>query len=203
MKIMRSIQASTTLLALLAVGAAAFGQTSLKPLSKQAPAKNPKFQQAKAKPGVNNRPFFGSGGSWALGVNGSDNCSNAPAIAGSGDFTFDTTSATTGAEGQSQTTHLNNDIWWEWTADASGSATAQRLFDKLLIRVELCLVSETRALDLSLHTDHGGIGLLNSFFQMVRRLVYSCQDKYSSKTLYSSIPDAHSTPTRRPDSQRE
>ena len=102
---------TSTLLVLLAVGALAHGQAPQKPLSKQPQAKNPKALQAKAKPGgVNNRPFFGSGGSWAVGVNGSDDCATAPAINGSGDFAFDTTGATTGARARDRCGNHTNSL---------------------------------------------------------------------------------------------
>ena len=60
---------------------------------------------------------------------GNDACASAQAIAGSGSFNFDCTSATTGAEGQAEglcyafgSTVIDLDVWFEWTADFTGSA---------------------------------------------------------------------------------
>jgi hypothetical protein len=59
-----------------------------------------------------------------------DPCSNPDIIAGSGPFNFDSSQATTGAEGQSEaicnffaSTAINNDQWYRWTAPSSGQAT--------------------------------------------------------------------------------
>ena len=58
-----------------------------------------------------------------------DECSNATAISGDGSFTFDTTGATTGAEGQEcndgGTIGIENDVWFCWTATCSGIVTIQ------------------------------------------------------------------------------
>jgi hypothetical protein len=61
---------------------------------------------------------------------GSDNCATPDAIAGQGSFAYDSSSATTGAEGQGEslcyafgTTGIDNDVWLSWTADATGPAT--------------------------------------------------------------------------------
>jgi len=88
------------------------------------PAQKPKqIQTPQQKVIVNNRPsLFGLGGSIAAGVNGSDDCATAPAITGSGDFVFDNTTATTGAEGQHNGRQYN-DIWWAWTAAFDGVAS--------------------------------------------------------------------------------
>ena len=66
----------------------------------------------------------------AVGVNGSDSCGSAAAIAGSGVFAFDSTGATTdGLPGTGLTCNegfgnddVNNDIWYAWTADCDGTA---------------------------------------------------------------------------------
>ncbi|MCH2107678.1 MAG: hypothetical protein MK291_13680, partial [Planctomycetes bacterium] len=65
----------------------------------------------------------------ALALQGSDSCATAQAIAGSGSFNFDCTSATTGAEGQNEalcyafaSTTVDYDVWFEWTSDFSGTA---------------------------------------------------------------------------------
>ena len=60
-------------------------------------------------------------------VGGSDSCSTAEVIAGTGSFAFDTSGATTGTEGQLNTNcivfnlqGIANDVWFLWTAPASG-----------------------------------------------------------------------------------
>ncbi|MBL8859170.1 MAG: hypothetical protein JNL28_11730 [Planctomycetes bacterium] len=62
-------------------------------------------------------------------VGGSDACATPDAIAGTGSFAFDNTSATTGAEGQSEaacnlfgSTAILSDVWFVWTAPTSGIA---------------------------------------------------------------------------------
>jgi hypothetical protein len=59
-----------------------------------------------------------------------DNCAAADVISGQGSFAFDTFNATTGTEGQNEsncydfgTSAVNNDVWYDWTADATGIAT--------------------------------------------------------------------------------
>ena len=61
-------------------------------------------------------------------LGGSDACSTAEAITGTGSFAFDTTAATTGAEGQVTTNCIQsslqgivNDVWFVWTAPQTGS----------------------------------------------------------------------------------
>ncbi|MCB9916416.1 MAG: hypothetical protein H6828_14905 [Planctomycetes bacterium] len=61
---------------------------------------------------------------------GSDDCSTATAIAGQGAFAWDTTLATAGVEGQAEanclffgSSAMNKDVWFSWTADATGTAT--------------------------------------------------------------------------------
>jgi hypothetical protein len=63
-------------------------------------------------------------------VGGSDSCATPDAISGSGPFAFDNTAATTGAEGQANanclffgTMGITNDVWFTWTAGATGIAT--------------------------------------------------------------------------------
>ncbi|MCB9916053.1 MAG: hypothetical protein H6828_13065 [Planctomycetes bacterium] len=62
----------------------------------------------------------------------SDSCSTATAIAGQGTFPYDTSLATTGLEGQLEglcyffgNSAIDNDVWFSWTADATGNATVQ------------------------------------------------------------------------------
>jgi hypothetical protein len=84
------------------------------------------------KPGFNKPLLVPSGGSGttSLVVGGSDDCSTPDAIAGVGPHAFNTTAATTGAQGQANasclffgTTGIANDVWFNWTAGATGAAT--------------------------------------------------------------------------------
>ncbi|MCB9916051.1 MAG: hypothetical protein H6828_13055 [Planctomycetes bacterium] len=59
-----------------------------------------------------------------------DDCSTPDVIAGQGTFAYDSTLATTGLEGQTETicyafgtSAVNKDVWYSWTADATGPAT--------------------------------------------------------------------------------
>jgi hypothetical protein len=57
-----------------------------------------------------------------------DNCSSATVISGAGPFTFDTTWATTGTEGQGTAgcgpnTTFTKDLWYAWTASTTGQVT--------------------------------------------------------------------------------
>ncbi len=81
---------------------------------------------------------FGSGsGAGTLNVNtvggscapANDDCATPDIIAGDGSFAFDTTCATTGAEGQANAAcdffgqpDMNDDVWFEWTAMITGNA---------------------------------------------------------------------------------
>ena len=65
-----------------------------------------------------------------------DNCDEATQIAGDGVFAFDTTTATTGAEGQNEyncysfgSSTVDNDIWFEWTADTDGTVNVSTCND--------------------------------------------------------------------------
>ena len=65
----------------------------------------------------------------AIVVGGSDDCSAAAAISGQGLFAFNNSSATTGTQGQAEpscyvfgTSAIGNDVWFAWTADATGLA---------------------------------------------------------------------------------
>ena len=62
-------------------------------------------------------------------VGGSNDCASPDAIAGQGLFPFDNSTATTGSEGQSESScyifgnsAVANDVWFVWTADADGIA---------------------------------------------------------------------------------
>jgi len=61
---------------------------------------------------------------------GSDSCSSPTSISGQGDFAFNSSSATTGSQGQNEaqcdqfgTTGIDRDVWFVWTAPADGFAT--------------------------------------------------------------------------------
>jgi hypothetical protein len=65
-----------------------------------------------------------------LGAVTNDDCATPNAIAGQGSFAYDSTLATTGVEGQTETlcyafgtSAVNKDMWYSWTADATGPAT--------------------------------------------------------------------------------
>jgi hypothetical protein len=67
---------------------------------------------------------------------GPDDCSGATQIAGDGVFAFDATAATTGAEGQNEyncysfgSSTVDNDIWFEWTADTDGTVNVSTCND--------------------------------------------------------------------------
>jgi len=80
---------------------------------------------------VGTYPGAGGGtGSFTLAVGsspGNDACGSAQPIAGPGPHSYDTTLATTGTQGQAnarcfifQTSGINVDVWYAWTAGASG-----------------------------------------------------------------------------------
>ncbi|HIG10084.1 MAG: hypothetical protein ABGY71_11855 [bacterium] len=59
-----------------------------------------------------------------------DDCNTPDVIAGQGNFPYDTSIASTGAEGQNEascyafgTSGITNDMWFSWTPDATGPAT--------------------------------------------------------------------------------
>ena len=118
----------TKALALFAISGLAFAQTPATTGQTQVGPKGPKkqienkHQSVKPKASLGARPASSSGGMIFAGVNGSDECSTAPAIGGSLVLNIDTTGATTGAEGQLGST-FNNDIWWDWTADVTGTVS--------------------------------------------------------------------------------
>ncbi len=76
--------------------------------------------------------FPGSGvgtGSFTITLPSADTCGSPQAISGFGPFAFELNSATTGAEGQldglclaTGTTGIANDVWYDWTAPATGVA---------------------------------------------------------------------------------
>ncbi len=60
---------------------------------------------------------------------GNDDCNAPDAIAGQGVFSYDSSAATTGAEGQTEyicydfgSSAVDNDIWFSWTSDFTGNA---------------------------------------------------------------------------------
>lgn len=74
----------------------------------------------------------GAAGTFDIAISGAptdDDCSTPAVIAGQGVFGFDLTGATTGLEGQNEaicydfgTSNFDNDVWFEWTANATGPA---------------------------------------------------------------------------------
>jgi len=77
---------------------------------------------------------FGGTGSFSISnippPSGNDDCNSSTAIAGQGPFNYDSSSATTGAEGQNESicydfgsSAVDNDLWFDWTADATGFCT--------------------------------------------------------------------------------
>ena len=68
----------------------------------------------------------------AARAQGTDDCASAQSISGTGVFPFDTTSATTGAEGQTNgncltagQTGIARDLWFTWQAPTTGSVIVQ------------------------------------------------------------------------------
>ena len=63
----------------------------------------------------------------AAAPQGGDDCSGPTVLAGTGVFFFDSTNATTGTQGQNEalcvSPGIDNDVWFRWTAPASGTAT--------------------------------------------------------------------------------
>ncbi len=66
---------------------------------------------------------------------GSDDCATATPIVGAGSYLYDNSTATTGTQGQNQTlcyafgtSGISNDLWFEWTASATGSVTVHTCF---------------------------------------------------------------------------
>jgi len=73
-------------------------------------------------------PGAATGAPSGLLAGGSDSCATPDLIAGTGSFAFDNSTATTGTEGQAESlclvyghTSIANDVWFEWTADFTGS----------------------------------------------------------------------------------
>ncbi len=80
-------------------------------------------------------------------LGGNDDCSSADAISGQGLFPFDSSSATTGTQGQSESScyifgnsAIANDVWFAWTADASGVAQISTC-DETLVDTKLAAYS--------------------------------------------------------------
>ena len=125
--------------ALLCAPSARAQQTQQKPTAKaQAAAANRAVKLPGAKSALSNFPKspiqsrgLGSG-SQNLVVGGSDSCATPTVIAGQGAFPFDNLLATSGAEGQNEylcyqfaTSAIDNDVWYVWTADATGTALVE------------------------------------------------------------------------------
>jgi hypothetical protein len=73
----------------------------------------------------------GSWGTFRLelaGIPANDNCAT-PAIANPGGASYDNTTATTGAQGQTNPCGgITNDLWWTWTASVNGTAQIDTCF---------------------------------------------------------------------------
>ena len=61
---------------------------------------------------------------------GGDDCASPSVIAGQGNFLFDNSAATQGTQGQAEgiclfygSTQIHRDVWFDWTANATGTAT--------------------------------------------------------------------------------
>ncbi len=76
-----------------------------------------------------------SGGSGSVDISGvappsgNDDCNAPTAIAGQGQFQYDSSTATTGGEGQNEylcydfgSSAIDNDLWFDWTSDFTGNA---------------------------------------------------------------------------------
>lgn len=73
---------------------------------------------------------LGGTGTLTIAITSPDDCATPTPITGVGTFAFDTSAATTGGEGQSEsaclffgTTAIANDVWFDWTCPANGNAT--------------------------------------------------------------------------------
>ncbi len=80
-------------------------------------------------------------------LGGNDDCSSADVISGQGLFPFDNSSATTGTQGQSESScyifgnsAVANDVWFAWTANASGVAQISTC-DETLVDTKLAAYS--------------------------------------------------------------
>ena len=129
----------------LAIALAVLLSTSLATAQQQKPS--PKVQAAAqgaapkspgAKPAASHFPKAHvqtrglGGGSQSVLAGGSDTCLTPQAISGQGSFPFNNLSATSGAEGQNEylcyqfgTSAVDNDVWYVWTADATGTALVE------------------------------------------------------------------------------
>ena len=118
-------------LVLLASGSLAQAQQKITP--KTAVNSAPKVLGSKGvnpqlpKTAIQNRNL--GAGSQNVVLGGSDSCSAPQAVTGQGVFPFNNSAATTGAEGQTETicyqfgsSTVDNDVWFVWTADATGTA---------------------------------------------------------------------------------
>lgn len=116
------------------LGSVAAAQTAARKTPVQNPA-SPKAGLSKLK---SKKPTAGSmaaiaatprSGPGTIAINGSDSCTTPDLISGAGPHSFDTQTATTGAEGQGNAlcdyfgqTDIENDVWYEWTAGFTGTA---------------------------------------------------------------------------------
>ena len=109
-------------LALIAMSGTTFAQG----IQKSNPMKDGPKVASKSTLGARNASIPGA---FAASVGGSDDCSAPMPITGQGTFPYDNSIATTGAEGQNEylcyqfgSSAVDNDVWFSWTADATGTA---------------------------------------------------------------------------------
>ncbi|NRA97757.1 MAG: hypothetical protein HRU14_16290, partial [Planctomycetes bacterium] len=121
MKTLSTISLAAALIALSGL-APAQGTTA----QKSAVQKDAQKYTPKATLGVRNASVPGA---LNVVVGGSDDCSAPNAIAGQGTFPFNNSAATNGAEGQNEyicyqfgSSAVDNDVWFLWTADVTGTA---------------------------------------------------------------------------------
>ncbi len=139
---------SYALFAIFALSAVGSGQVSQKPLQKKQPTKE----------SIWTRPA--SGGSSQL-VTGGDDCASAVALSGQGTFAFDTSTATTGTEGEGLGCYsMHRDVWYDWTADATGTALFSTCdsaaFDTVIAVYSDCPGSFDDTLGVACNDDGGG-----------------------------------------------
>ena len=128
---MKHFQLLTFVVVLLASSSLAQAQQKITP--KTAVNSAPKVLGSKGvnpqlpKTAIQNRNLGAGNQNVVLG--GSDSCLSPQAVAGQGVFPFNNSAATTGAEGQTETicyqfgsSTVDNDVWFVWTANATGTA---------------------------------------------------------------------------------
>ena len=120
---MKCLQLLALALAALASGQNANAQQKVSPKQVTTKAANPQL----SKTAIQNRSL--GGGTQNLLIGGSDSCLTPLPISGQGQFPYNLLAATTGTAGQTEyacvnfgTSAVDNDVWFEWTPDATGTA---------------------------------------------------------------------------------